>query len=63
MENEIQDNVVEMVREIRERHYEATKHMTHEEKRAYDDKRYEEAKKRMASVDTSKYDFSWLHRK
>jgi len=45
MDNNLQeDNVVEMVREIRNRNYEATKHMTLEEKREHDQKRYEQAK-------------------
>ena len=62
MENDLPTDAVEMVREIRNRHYEATKNMTREEKWAYDQKEYEEAKKAMASVDTSQCncDFSWL---
>ena len=63
MENDLPIDAVEMVREIRDRYYEATKHMTREEKRAFDQKEYEEAKKYMASVDPSKYDFSWLPKK
>ena len=63
MDNDLPDDAVEMVRAIRNRHYEATKNMTREEKRAYDQKEYEEAKKIMAKVDSSKYDFSWLHTK
>ena len=49
MENEIQDNVVEMVRTIRNQHYEETKHMTREEKLEHDRKRYEKAKEWLAS--------------
>ena len=62
MANDQQVDVLEMIREIRNEHYEATKHMTREEKRAYDRKEYEEAKKAMANVDpsTCNYDFSWL---
>jgi hypothetical protein len=63
MENDLPTDAVEMVRAIRDRHYEATKHMTREEKRAYDQKRYEDAKKYMASVDTSQYDFPFLPKK
>ena len=44
MENEIQDNVVDMLRERRNRYYEATKHMTREEKWEYDQRKYEKAK-------------------
>ena len=44
MDNNLPHDAVERVREIRNRHYEATKHMSREEKRAYDKKRYEEAK-------------------
>ena len=54
------DDAVAMVRAIRDRHYEETKHMTTEEKRAYDRKRYEEAKKQMAAVNPDDYDLSWL---
>ena len=60
MTDNLPHDAVERVRAIRNRNYEATKHMTHEEKRAHDRKRYEEAKKMMASIDSSKYDFSWL---
>ena len=49
METEIQDNVVEMVREIRNQHYEETKHMTREEKREHDQKKYEKAKEWLAT--------------
>ena len=35
MENETEDNVVEMLRAIRDRKYEEIKHMTREEQRAY----------------------------
>jgi len=60
MENDLPTDAVEMVRAIRDRHYEETKHMTRDEKREHDQKRYEAAKKSMASIDPSKYDFSWL---
>ena len=62
MIDDLPRDAVERVRAIRNRIYEETKHMTREEKRAYDHKRYEEAKKRMANVDHSKYDFSWLRK-
>jgi hypothetical protein len=35
MENETEDNVVEMLRAIRDQKYEEIKHMTREEQRAY----------------------------
>ena len=44
MENDLPVDAVERVRAIRDRHYEETKHMSREEKRAHDKKRYEEAK-------------------
>jgi hypothetical protein len=43
MENDLPIDAVEMVRAIRERHYEATKHMTREEKRVYDEQRREKS--------------------
>ena len=49
MDNELPDDAVEMVRAIRDRHYEETKHMTREEKREHDRKRYEKAKEWLAS--------------
>jgi hypothetical protein len=49
-----------MLRVIRTRHYEATKHMTREEKHEYDRKRYEAAKKWLAEADTSGCDMTWL---
>jgi len=62
MDNDLPTDAVEMVREIRNRHYEATKHMTREEKRTYDQREYEEAKNVMANIDPSQcqYDFAWL---
>ena len=65
--NELPDDAVEMVRAIRNRHYEETKHMTREELREHNRTRYAEAKERMASlkkeVNPNDYDFSWLCRK
>ena len=43
-------DAVERVREIRNRHYEETKHMTREELREHNRKRYAEAKERMQSI-------------
>jgi len=67
METETRDNVVEMVREIRNRHYEETKHMTYEEKRAHDSARMAKSVARfealMKEVNPDDYDFSWLRRK
>ena len=67
MENETQDNVVAMVREVRNRHYEETKHMTVEEKRAFDSARMAksvaEFKQLAKEVNPSDYDFSWLRSK
>ena len=59
MDNELRDNVVEMVRAIRNQNYEETKHMTREEKREHDRKRYTEAKAWMASIkpDPSRFPF------
>ena len=39
LNDELPDDAVEMVRAIRDRHYEETKHMTREEKRAHDSAR------------------------
>ncbi|MCL2306517.1 MAG: hypothetical protein FWC43_14355 [Planctomycetaceae bacterium] len=44
MENDQPTDAVELVRAIRNQHYEETRHMTREEKRIHDKKRYEEAK-------------------
>ena len=62
MTDDLPRDAVERVRAIRDRYYEATKHMTPEEKWEYDKKRYEEVKRRRANVDSSKYDFSWLRK-
>jgi cell fate (sporulation/competence/biofilm development) regulator YmcA (YheA/YmcA/DUF963 family) len=43
MENDLPTDAVEMVRAIRDRHYEETKHMTREEKRVYDNQRIEKS--------------------
>ena len=58
--NDLPVDAVERVREIRRRHYEATKNMTREEKRAYDRKEYDKAKAAFGNVKTSKSYDSWL---
>ena len=50
MDNQQPTDAVELVRALRQQHYEETKHMTREEKSAYDDRRYAEAEKWLASV-------------
>jgi len=52
-------DAVERVREIRRRHDEATKQMTFEERRAYEHKKYLEAKTYMATIkpDPSRFPF------
>jgi len=62
MTDDLPLDAVERVRAIRDRVYEETKDMTFEEQLAYHKKEYEEAKKYMANVDSSKYDFSWLRK-
>ena len=59
MENGLPHDAVERVRAIRDRYYEATKHMTFEERWEYDKKRYEENKKWWADVkpDPSRFPF------
>jgi vacuolar-type H+-ATPase subunit I/STV1 len=65
MYNDLPFDAVERVREIRNRRYEETKHMTREELREYNHKRYEEAKAWKASIkmEPNDYDFSWLRKK
>jgi len=63
MEHETQDNVVEMVRAIRNQHYEDTKHMTREEKREHDQHRYEKAKEWLASGKPNPERFPFLAKK
>ena len=63
MDNETRDNVVEMVREARNRHHEETKHMTVEEMWAYDQPKIDAIKALMKEVNPDDYDFSWLRRK
>ena len=63
MNNDLPFDAVERVREIRNRHYEETKHMTIEEMWAYDRKGIDEFKRLMKEVNTNDYDFSWLRRK
>ena len=54
---------VEMVRAIRDMYYEETKNMTPDEKREYDRKQLEEARKTMREVNPADYDLSWLRAK
>ena len=63
MDNDLPDDAVEMVRAIRIRHYEETKHMTREERRAHDQKNIDAFKKLMKEVNPDDYDFSWLRTK
>ena len=64
MENELEnDNVVEMVRAIRNQNYEETKHMTREEIREHNRKRYSEAKAWMATINPDHERFSFLVKK
>jgi len=67
MNNDLPDDAVEMVRAIRDRHYEETKHMTREEKIAHDTARMTKSVARFEAlkkeVNPADYDFSWLKRK
>ena len=63
MDSDLPTDAVEMVRAIRNRHYEETKSMTVEEKWAYDQKGIDDFKKLMKEVNPNDYDFSWLHKK
>ena len=50
MDNDLPDDAVEMVRAIRTRHYEETKHMTIEERRAHDKNDYDAFKALLANA-------------
>jgi len=63
MDNDLPHDAVERIREIRNRKYEATKHMTREELREYNRKRYEKAKAWLDSVKPDPESFPWLHEK
>ena len=63
MTNDLPINAVELVRAIRDRHYEETKDMTREEKRAHDEKRCLEAEKWFASVKPNPARFPFLAKK
>ena len=63
MESDLPNDAVEMVRAIRTRHYEETKHMTIEEKWAYDQQGIDAFKQLMKEVNPNDYDFSWLRTK
>ena len=64
MENSLlPTDAVEMVREIRNRHYEETKYMTREEKKVYDQKDYDEFKALMAAAKPDYDRFPFLRKK
>ena len=67
MDNYLQDNVVDMVRAIRNRRYEETKHMTQEEKMAHDRQRMEKSvaafKERTANLKPDYDRFPFLAKK
>jgi len=67
MENNLPHDAVERVRAIRERHYEETKHVPREEKRAYDeqriDKSIDEFKKLMKDAKPDYDQFPFLSKK
>ena len=57
--NDLPFDAVERVRAIRDRYYEETKHLTDEERWAFDEKRYTEAKAWMDTImpDPSRFPF------
>jgi len=63
MQNELPDDAVEMVREIRNRLYEERKHMSREEIWACEQKSVDEFKQLMKEPKSGEYDFTWLRRK
>jgi predicted unusual protein kinase regulating ubiquinone biosynthesis (AarF/ABC1/UbiB family) len=63
MDNDLPDDAVEMVRAIRNRHYEDTKHMTIEEKWAHDQKDYDEFKALMEKSQPDYDRFPFLARR
>jgi len=63
MKDDLPHDAVERVREIRSRYYEATKHMSHEERWEYDKKRHEENKRRMANIKPDPSRFPFLAKK
>ena len=67
MENDLPTDPVEMLRMIRDRHYEDTKHMTQDEKRVYDKKRIDtsnnEFEQRIASLQPDFDRFPFLSKK
>jgi hypothetical protein len=54
---------VEMVRAIREKIYEETKHMTQEERMARTSRRAEECWRKMQEINPDDYDLSFLRKK
>ena len=67
MKNDLPTDPVVMLRMIRDRHYEDTKHMTQEEKRDYDQKRIDksndEFERRLASLQPDYDRFPFLSKK
>jgi len=63
MMNDLPHDAVERVRAIRDRLYEETKHMTPEEFREHNKKRYEENKEWMASIKPEPSRFPFIAKK
>ena len=57
------DNVVEMVRAIRDKNYEEMKYMTSDEKMEYRKRKSNAFLRLMKEVDPNDYDFSFLSKK
>jgi len=60
---DLPNDAVEMIQEICNRKYEERKHMTREEKWAYEQKGVDRMKQLMKEVNPDDYDFSWLRGK
>ena len=63
MQNDLPNDAVEMIREIRNRKYEERKHMTREEIWACERKSMDDLKRLAKEVNPDHYDFSWLRKK
>jgi len=63
LNDDLPDDAVEMVRAIRTRHYEETKHMTIEERRAHDKKDYDAFKELLANAKPDYERFPFLAKK
>lgn len=57
------DEPMEMIRAIREKRYEETKHMTRKERSAYSQKKLDEAEEIRKKINPDDYDFPFLHKK